>query len=115
MGLPFASDYVIRTYTVGYAGGRATESGPTSQTIKAVVTPLTDRELQRLAEGGRIGGRFKVRTQTDLGDLGDRAEAASRRIVVDGREYQLDAWGRWDQGIFGSLNHQKYLAMEIRT
>lgn len=116
MILPFASTYTVRSYTVGYdSEGRPTESGPTTQTISAVITPITERGLQRLPEGMRANARFRVRTQTNLGDLGNSGETDSKRIVVDGREYQLDQWGRWDQVSFGNLNHQKYLASEIVT
>jgi len=95
VSIPFVSPYVVRTYTVGYdSDGRATETGPTTQTIQATVTPLDERSLQRLPEGMRVGARYRIRTQTDLDDLGDDGETTSRRIVVDGREYQLDQWGR---------------------
>ena len=116
MSIPFSSDYTVRTYTVGYdSDGRVTETGPTTQTIQSIVTPLDERALERLPEGMRVGARYRVRTETDLGDLGDRAETSSLRILVDGREYQLDQWGRWDQASFGNLNHHKYLAREIRS
>ena len=115
MSLPFTSAYVVRTYTVGYdSDGRPTETGPTEQSVQATVTPLDERTLDRLPEGTRVGARYRVRTQTDLGDLGDRASTISGRIVVDSREYQLDQWGRWDQSSFGGLNHHKYLAREVR-
>lgn len=114
MSLPFASSYTIRTYVVGYdSNGRGTETGPTTSTVQGVVTPLTDRELARLPEGMRAGARFRLRTLTDLGDLGDEGETTSRRIVIEGREYQIDAWGRWDPATFGSLAHNKYLAREV--
>ena len=116
MSIPFSSAYTVRTYTVGYGSdGRVTETGPTTQTIQAVVTPLDERTLERLPEGMRVGAKYRIRTQTDLGDLGDRSETGSKRIVVDSREYQLDVWGRWDQTSFGGLNHHKYLAREIRS
>lgn len=114
MGIPFASAQTIRTYTVGYdAQGRASETGPTTTTVQGIVTPLGERELERLPEGMRVGARFRLRTETDLGDMGDAGATTSRRLVVDGREYQLDAWGRWDQSTFGALRHHKYLAREV--
>lgn len=114
MSLPFSSAYTVRTYTVGYGSdGRPTETGPTTQTIQAMVTPLDERALQRLPEGMRVGARYKVRTETDLGDLGGAGETTSKRILVDSREYQLEQWGRWDQTSFGSLNHHKYIAREL--
>ena len=114
MSLPFSSAQTIRTYTVGYdAAGRGTESGPVTTTIQGVVTPLSDRDLARMPEGMRAGARFRLRTETDLGDLGDAGETTSRRIVIEGREYQIDAWGRWDQTSFGALKHNKYLAREV--
>lgn len=116
MSIPFSSAYTVRTYTVGYGSdGRPTETGPTAQTVQAVVTPLDERALERLPEGMRAGARYRVRTETDLGDLGDRAETSSRRILVDDREYQLEQWGRWDQVSFGALKHHKYVAREIRS
>ena len=114
MSIPLSSSYTVRTYTVGYGSdGRATETGPTTQTIQASVTPLDERALQVLSEGLRVGARYKVRTQTDLGDLGGDGETTSKRVMVDSREYRLEQWGRWDQTSFGSLNHQKYLAREL--
>lgn len=114
MSIPFSSSYTVRTYTVGYGSdGRVTETGPTTQTVQATVTPLDERALQSLPEGLRVDARYKVRTQTDLGDLGDAGSTVSSRILVDDREYRLEQWGRWDQTSFGSLNHQKYLAREL--
>lgn len=114
MALPFASSYTVRIYTVGYdADGRVTESGPTTATISALVTPLDERDLQRLPEGTRARARYRVRTDTELGDLGDDGGTTSRRIVIDGREHQLDHWGRWNQATFGNLRHRKYYASEL--
>ena len=112
MYLPFATSYTVRTYTVGYdANGRATESGPTEESILAMVTPNADRTLSRMPEGLREKARFRVRTKANLGDLG--STATNKHIVVDGREYQLDQWGRWNVPDFGNLNHNRYLASEV--
>lgn len=66
-----------------------------------------------MPEHMKVNARYKVRTQADLGDLGDRGETSSKRIVKGGREYQLDSWGDWDEFNFGGLKHNKYLASEI--
>lgn len=115
MSLPFASAQTIRVYTVGIDGdGRPSETGPTTTTPMGVVTPIDERALRALPEGLRSGARYRLRTEASLGDLGDEGGTTSTRLVVDGREYLLMTWGRWNQTTFGSLKHNKYLAREIQ-
>lgn len=115
MSIPFASTYTVRTYTQSTALGKVSQSLTASTTVQATVTPADDRTLKALPEGLRASAMFRVRTQTDLGDLGDRGDTTDRRIVVGGREYQLRNFGNWTPVNFGSLAHRKYVALEVTT
>ena len=111
MSLPFTSAYTVTTRAAGYGvDGLPSEGGATSQTVQAIVTPISDREAQQLPEGVRIRARFKLRTKSDLGDVG---EGASVRVVVDGEEHELVSFGRWTPPPFGSLAHRKYAALRL--
>ncbi len=93
--LDFASDYTVTRYTgVGsYSDGVHVPPASSTLTVKAVVQPMSGRELERLPEGLRAG---EVQVVYSLERL--RAKAPNEtpdQISIGGASWQVETSEDW--------------------
>lgn len=94
-----SSDDVVRQRGAAgsYVDGTWTPGAVTSATIRASVTPLPAREVERLADGQRTRGGIRViTTATDGLRVAQRETGVPcDRLVYRGRVYEVSAVDDW--------------------
>lgn len=85
--------YTVTRRAAEFAGGDAVPTSSETLTIKALVVPLSGRELQRLPEGLRSRELKAVYTTTDLRRGAD--DALPDVVTVDGEDYEVQLVDDW--------------------
>ena len=96
-----AGAYVAGLWTPG-------EVDPAFVSVVASVQPATREDLQRLPEGQRIVGAYKLFTDTRL--LLARQDQSGDRVQIGGDWYLVTAEEVWDNNV---IPHYAYLATRI--
>lgn len=78
-------------------------------TIRAVVQPMTARDLQMLEEGRRFTESKRVYTDTLLRTTDDETNQGADIIEIDGEDYEIHSVEKWGY----DLSHFKCIAMRI--
>lgn len=91
----FASTYTVtRSSASAYGADGRLDAGTTSTlTVRAVVQPVTGRDLKRLPEGLRTDDVRQVFTATELKTQGAGQDPDS--IAIGGEDYEVQTVERW--------------------
>lgn len=95
-------DYTVtRRGAVTRVDGRASVADGSTLTIRAVITPGSAGDVQRLPEGARIDNSIRVLSTTELQTVDVAAQRVADRISYGGSTWEVlvsDGWGV--QGMF---------------
>ena len=103
-----------------YSGGLYTAGVETTLTIKGVIQPLQDREVQMLPEGIRTRARWKLYTRSTLQEYSVNGQTIADRVVLGSVETVVHKTRDFASTapVFGltsaerSLEHRRYVLVE---